>query len=356
MLDWIDKELSHIRSQNPYKKPQKIQNYYKLDSNENIVLEERFIKAFAFKSIHDNDFREYPLEQFEALYKEISHYTNLSTKNIGLGNGSDQIMDLLLATIGKGKKVITINPTFSYFIDRCNLYKITTDLIDLNPADNSLDFGLFIKKAKDIEIVYIASPNNPTGNQFNTNEILKLIESLKDKLIIIDEAYIEFADYSLSELVTKYNNVIIMRTFSKAFGLAGARIGYLLSNEELIDTFNQYIQLPYPLSSFSMQLATEALRNVKLIKRSIDIIKQERLRIFKVLNELSQIKIYESHSNFFFFQTFNYFKNIQEQLTNEKILAKYFGDFSNYKGAMRITIGNEEMNNKIISVIEKTVK
>ena len=145
-----------------------------------------------------------------------------------------------------------------------------------------------------------------------------------------------------------------MRTFSKAFGLAGARIGYVLTNEEMADIFNQYIQLPYPLSSFSMQLAIEALVNIHIIKRSIGLIKTERSRIFEKLSKINQIKIFESHSNFFFFQTFDHFDKIKNSMIDEKILIKNFGNLGNYQGAMRITIGNTDVNDKIISIFEKS--
>ncbi|WP_148685223.1 pyridoxal phosphate-dependent aminotransferase [Candidatus Nitrosocosmicus hydrocola] len=354
MVEWLEKELAYIKSHKPYKRPDKVHDFYKLDSNENIVLEKNLIRAIAMKSLRESDFREYPLEQFDKLYNKLADYTNLSTKNIGVGSGSDQIMDLLLSTIGKGRSVITLNPTFSYFTDRCDLYKIPTKQIELSSLDNSFDVELFIKKAREYDIIYIASPNNPTGNQFRFDEILNIIESLKDKLIIIDEAYVEFAEYNLSNIVTKYNNVVIMRTFSKAFGLAGARIGYILTNEEMADIFNQYIQLPYPLSSFSMQLAIEVLANIHIVKRSIELIKIERSKIFERLNKMDQIKIFESHSNFFFFQTFSHFEKIKNSMMNEKILIKNFGNLGNYQGAMRITIGNTEMNDKIISIFEKS--
>jgi len=355
-MDWISKELSRIKDHSPYKRPRKQQDYYKLDSNENIVLDKRFIRAIALKSINDNDFREYPLEHFELLFNKIAKYANLDTKNVGIGSGSDQIMDLLLSTICKEKSAITINPTFSYFIDRCNMYKIPVKLINLSTLDNSLDFESFINESKNKDIIYLASPNNPTGNQFKIEDVINLIEVSKNKLIIIDEAYVEFSDYSLSNLVNKHNNLIIMRTFSKAFGLAGARIGYILANEEIINIFNQYIQLPYPLSSFSMQLAIEALENIKMTKRSIEIIKQERNTMYNKINQLNKIKIYGSDANFFFFQTFDYFNKIREILFQEKILIKDFGDIGNYKGAMRATIGTKEMNDKLVLALEKATK
>ncbi len=356
MDSWISKELSRIKNHSPYKRPSRQQEYYKLDSNENTVLGKKFIRAIALKSINDNDFREYPLEHFELLFNKIAKYVNIDTKNVGIGSGSDQIMDLLLSTICKEKSAITINPTFSYFIDRCNMHKMPTQLVNLSELNNSLDFEFFINESKNKDIIYIASPNNPTGNQFKIEDITNLIEVSKNKLIIIDEAYVEFSEYSLSNLVHKYNNLIIMRTFSKAFGLAGARIGYILADEEIINIFNRYIQLPYPLSSFSMQLAIEALENFEIIKRSIEIIKQERSLIFNKLNQIKEIQTYSSDANFFFFQTFNHFNKIKELLFQEKILIKDFGNIGNYKGAMRATIGTKEMNDKVVSIIEQSTK
>lgn len=349
-MDWIIKELERIKSTNPYKRPERLKDYSKLDSNENLVLEKKFIKAISFKSANNNDFREYPLEQFEILFNELSRYVKLDVKNIGIGNGSDQIMDLLLSTIGRGKKITTINPTFSYFMDRCNLYNIPVRSINLSTEDNYIDFDHFIKQSKNSDIVYLASPNNPTGNQFKINDMMNLVETLNNKLIIIDEAYVEFADYSFSNTITKYNNVVIMRTFSKALGLAGARIGYILSNEELIRIFNEYIQLPYPISSFSMQMGIEILQNIHIINRSIAEIKKERERIFNELSKINKIKIYPSDANFFFFQTFEHHDRIKKELLNNKILIKSFGDLGNYKGAIRSTIGNSEINDKIISI------
>lgn len=353
MIDWLDREISYIKSFKPYKRPEKIPEFYKLDSNENMVLENRFIKTIALKSLHESDFREYPLEQFDKLHKKLAEYTNLNSGNIGLGGGSDQIMDLLLSTIGKGRKVITLNPTFSYFIDRCNLYKIPTKQIDLSVIDNSFDVESFITHAKENDIIYIASPNNPTGNQFNSEDIIKIVETLYDKLIIIDEAYVEFAEYNFSSIVTKYNNVMILRTFSKAFGLAGARIGYILANGELIEAFNQYIQLPYALSSFSMQLAIEALENIRIVERSIKVIKKERVKIFERLKAMDQIKIFNSDANFFFFQTFDQLDKITNDMLAKKILIKSFNNLGKYQGAMRITIGNPETNDTIISILAK---
>src|ERR671928_207228 len=117
---------------------------------------------------------------------------------------------------------------------------------ELIKKDNTLNKEEFLQSAKQCGIVYICSPNNPTGNQFDKQSVLEIIAALKDKLVLIDEAYVEFANYSLvSYASTKYDNVVILRTLSKAFGLAGARVGYLISNKRFAEIFRSSIQSPY---------------------------------------------------------------------------------------------------------------
>ena len=146
---------------------------------------------------------------------------------IGVGNGSDQILDLILSNFAsKSTKVLTSNPTFGFFEERCKLYSIPMIRIPFSD-DMKLDLNQFLKESKKADILYLDSPNNPTGFQFTKTDILKLVKSF-DGLIIIDEAYGEFSDYSLSKLVKNYPNLVVVRTVSKSFGLAGLRLGYFV--------------------------------------------------------------------------------------------------------------------------------
>ena len=144
---------------------------------------------------------------------------------IGVGNGSDQILDLILVNLcSKKTKILTSDPTFGFFEERCKLYSIPTIKIPFSEK-MQLNIDDFIKKSKTADMIYLDSPNNPTGFQFTRNDLKKLIQSFKGP-IIIDEAYVEFADSSVVSLVKQFDNLIVVRTLSKAFGLAGLRLGY----------------------------------------------------------------------------------------------------------------------------------
>src|SRR5215207_1389131 len=245
MDKWFESKLIEIGKLNCYIKPVKIKGL-KLDANENLVLKKDFIKKIAIKAVQREDLRKYPLQQLDNFYLQLSKYTKIDKKNLAIGNGSDQIIDLILSAFGKEKRVTTFTPTFSYFIDRCQLYSMEIDKIPLL-QDNSIDNKKFIQSAKKSEIIYICSPNNPTGNQFDKDLLIELIKNFDDKLIIIDEAYVEFASYSFCSETIKSQNIILLRTLSKAFGLAGARLGYCIANEDFAHTFKTIIQYPYSL-------------------------------------------------------------------------------------------------------------
>ena len=148
----------------------------------------------------NSDVREYPLGGVEHLIQKISKFVKMPSSMIGVGNGSDQILDLILSNFAsKQTKILTSNPTFGFFEERCKLYSIPLIAIPFS-NDMKLDIKDFKKQSKNADILYLDSPNNPTGFQFSKNELQKLIKSFNG-LVIIDEAYGEFSDYSLSSMV-----------------------------------------------------------------------------------------------------------------------------------------------------------
>ena len=244
------KEMKKISMVEKYTTPSK-SNYYKLDANENLVLDKNFLTNISVDSLEKIDLRKYPIELYEKLYKKLSEYLMIGEKSLVLGSGSDQIIDLLLTLIGRGRRLTSIYPTFSYFKTRCQLHGILLSEIMLSSIDNTLDSEKFIEDAKKSHAIYLCSPNNPTGNQFEKSQILEILSTLKNNLVIIDEAYVEFAKYSLTRYTQEFPNLVILRTFSKAMGLAGARIGYMVANEELAELFKNRIQSPYAVNSIS---------------------------------------------------------------------------------------------------------
>jgi len=356
MKNWLSEKLDKISKFDSYNRPEKNKGSLKLDANENFALKKKFILEIALRAAKGTDLREYPLDQFKEIYRQLAKYTGISKKYLAVGNGSDQIIELILSIVGKGHRVTLFTPTFSYFINRCRLHELTVDRVPLSRENNTLHKMEFLQSAKQSDIVYICSPNNPTGNQFDKQSILEIVDSLKDKLILLDEAYVEFADYSLTPIATKYDNVIVLRTLSKAFGLAGARVGYFVANERFAQIFRSSIQSPYPLNSLSLTIAGIVLSQYNYVNKTIKMIKEERTRVFDKLARIKGIKAFESDANFIFFESFNKYEAILKSLKKERLVVKAFGNIEGRKGCIRVTIGTKNTNDKFLESIEKAVR
>ena len=351
----LAREVDRIARLDRYVRPEKIEGAIKLDSNENFALDREFVAEVTADAAKRVDLREYPLDELDYLYKQLSKYTGIGEKYIGVGSGSDQIIELLLTTLaGRGSRAIAFVPTFSYFINRCELHGIRTDKIALD-RDFQLDADRFVKRAKNADLVYLCSPNNPTGNQLDKETALKVIDSLGSRLVLVDEAYADFADYSLAREATRRDNVIVLRTLSKAFGLAGARVGYMITNEKMAGVFRSTIQSPYPISTLSLAIATSVLERAAHVKKTIEQVKRERKRVAASLAQVDAIKTYRSDANFLFIEAGKKYGAIGRELTKNGIAVKLLGDVAGHSGCMRVTIGTKEMNDGFISCVKRAV-
>jgi histidinol-phosphate aminotransferase len=350
---WLSDNIKRIAWLNYYSKPEKVEGAIKLDSNENFALDRDFVAGIAAEAAKQVDLREYPLGQMDELYARLAKYAGVSVKCVAVGSGSDQIIELLLSTLG-GRHATVFSPTFSYFVNRCKLHGIKVYQVPLE-LDFTLDKKAFMKTAKRSDLIYICSPNNPTGNQLDRQEMIEVVDSLEDRLVLIDEAYVDFADYSLSSEAIKRNNVIVLRTLSKAFGLAGARVGYIVSNRKFVKVFRSIIQSPYPISTLSLAIASGVLADVNLVKQTIKSVRSERERVFARLSKIDGIKIFRSDANFVFIETGKNYQAISKTLHSNGIVVKLLGNITNHRGCMRITIGTREMNDKYLKCIEQII-
>jgi histidinol-phosphate aminotransferase len=349
MMDWISQRMKCISKIERYSKPEKSLSI-KLDANENVVLDRNFLSQLAMAEVNKIDLRKYPLDLYDKLYESLSKYLKVGEKNLLIGNGSDQIIELLLTFIGSGKRVTLPTPTFSYFVSRCQLHGIKITKIPLLPESNTFERRLFMSSAKKSQLVYLCSPNNPTGNQLDRSIIQEILE-LKDVLVILDEAYVEFAKYSMTRSVEKYDNLVILRTFSKAFGLAGSRIGYFISNKRFAKFIRTNVQSPYPVNSLSLALAISVISNVQKIKECVDLIKRERQRLYERISKMDQIFTYQSDANFIFIRCKEKYKSIINALRRHGVGVKDLGELYGYGKCIRITVGTPEMNDATISAL-----
>ena len=348
--EWFEKKVKEFSTLGGYQKPELQQDSLKLDSNENYVIPKQFQSEIISGAKKNSDVREYPLGGVERLIQIISKFIKIPSSMIGVGNGSDQILDLILSNFAsKQTKVLTSNPTFGFFEERCKLYSIPMLALPFS-NDMKLDIKEFTKESKNADILYLDSPNNPTGFQFSKNNLQKLVKSFEG-LVIIDEAYGEFSDFSLANMVKSQNNLIVVQTLSKSFGLAGLRLGYFMANKLFTEIFNKVLQYPYPLSTLTIESGILALEKSPQMKDAVKIIKQERKRIIENLRKYSTFEVFDSEANFVLFDAHGSHLRVFTALSEQGISIRKLGKIGKHEGCLRVTVGTKEMNSKFLLAI-----
>ncbi len=347
---WFDERLGEISSVEGYKKPIPIPHSVKLDSNENYVVPKGYLDRIISQAVSASNMREYPLGGTERLIKSISKHVGLPPSMIGVGNGSDQILDLILSNFASPNTVLlTSDPTFGFFEKRCKLYSIP--VITAKFSDEmKLDIDEMMTKSKEADILYIDSPNNPTGFQFPKQQLRRLVHSFEG-LVIVDEAYGMFGDYSLAGMVRTHNNLIVTQTFSKSFGLAGLRLGYFMACKKFVDAFTNVIQYPYPLNTVAIESATRALADITPVMDTVATVKEERQRITKVLRRYDAFDVFESRGNFVLFDAHGAYRRVFVALTEQGISVRKLGRVGNHEGCLRVTVGTKKMNSRFLLAI-----
>jgi histidinol-phosphate aminotransferase len=319
----------------------------KLNSSENFFIPQKKVVDIIKKVIEDFDPRVYPQEELEDFKNSLSRYLKVPSDHITIGNGGDQIIDLVTRLfLGKEDESLSIAPTFSMYCFSVKLSRSRYIEVPLK-GDFSLDLEQFSNKITDkSKIIFICSPNNPTANQFKMEEIQSLIEGFEG-LVFVDEAYVEFADYSFTRLVERFENLIVLRTFSKAFGLAGLRLGYAVSNPEIAEILSRS-QLPYAVNSIALKAGLKMLEANDVVGRGIGDLKMERSRLVKRLNTIKGVTAFDSKTNFVLFQTQKPSTKICKSLADQGILVKDIGKVLNFSNCLRTTVGLPQMNNKLL--------
>lgn len=307
----------------------------------------------ANESPYNEPFNRYPDPYQKILKEKISEIKAVNPLEIFLGNGSDEPIDLLIrafCTPGSDN-IISIDPTYG-------MYQVAADINNIEVKKVALDsnFDLyaddFLAAAdKNSKIAFICSPNNPSGNCLNRNEIVKVIENF-DGLVVLDEAYIDFATQpSFIADLKRYNNLIILQTFSKAWGMAGIRLGMAFANKEIIDVLSK-IKYPYNINILTQQKALELLEKnnpEKWITTTII----ERQRVDSEMQNLKCIvKTYASDANFILAKT-NDAAKLYNYLAQKGIVVRNRSSVKNCDNCIRFTIGSPAENDKLLEAMAK---
>ena len=314
--------------------------------------------ATIFLDANENPFNtglnRYPDPRQNKLKEKISALKKIPVGNIFLGNGSDEIIDLLIrAFCEPGRDKIMINPpTYGMYEVSAQINGNEVVKVPLS-ANFELDFDTMRNAFNEnLKILFLCSPNNPTGNTYHQETIDKLLMDL-NCIVVIDEAYIDFsAKKSWIYRLNEFPNLVIMQTFSKARGLAGIRLGMAFANEQIINILNR-IKLPYNINTLTINAAYESLKNQSEPERQIDLIKFERQKLSDILNKYSFIeKVFPSDSNFILCRTTNA-KEIYNYLSDNGIIVRNRSGLVFCDNCLRITVGTPEDNNALINQLDQ---
>jgi histidinol-phosphate aminotransferase len=301
-------------------------------------------------AVENTAFNRYPDTAQIELRKAYAKAMGLQTEQVLAGNGSDQMLGLLIGMfLGKGKSLYTYDPDFSMYEYYASSYEADVEKYAL-PYDGSLDIESFIQhgREKKVSLVMFSNPNNPTGNCLSIEQIRKIIAGFAPVPVVIDEAYFEFSDEtSALTLLADYDNLYVTRTLSKAYGLAGVRLGFLISS---VKNMAQIIpsSVPYALNSISMKIGTIVLSHADQIQKRIAETKDRRNEMYARVKKLRSIQFYPSQANFLH-GCCDHKEELLAMFAKENIVIR------NYQGknTFRITIGNAEENEKVWQVLKK---
>jgi len=301
----------------------------------------------------ENGLNRYPDPKQKNLKKVLSELRKVPENQIIIGNGSDELLDLLFRAFCEPNRdaVITLPPTYGMYGVLASLNAIENKQIVLqNNFEPNVDL---ILKATDetTKILFLCSPNNPTGNTFSEDKIQILLENFSG-LIVIDEAYIDFSSReSWLKKLDQFPNLIILQTLSKAYGMAGIRLGILYANPEIITVLDK-IKPPYNINKLSQEKALERIENYNAVLQEIEVIVLERKKLIASLNTMQFIeKIYNSDANFILIKVDNA-KKRYDQLLKKGIVIRNRSSQELCENCLRITIGTEKENQKLFETLK----
>jgi histidinol-phosphate aminotransferase len=313
-------------------------------------------KTGIFMDANENPFgnlNRYPDPYQKELKTAISKIKGIAEEKIFLGNGSDEIIDLCFRIFCNPgvDKALTFTPTYGMYAVSASVNDVEILNVPLNSS-----FQIDLKKVeplfadKNLKLVFICSPNNPTANSMNNDDVEYIIAKFKG-IVLIDEAYIDFSEKpSFIKLVDRYPNLILMQTFSKAFGLAAVRIGMAFSNPQIIMYFNK-IKPPYNISAINQKAALKKLTQIDQFKSQVERIKKERIRLSAILSKMKIIeKVYPSDSNFLLVKVKNA-DYIYNTLVNKNIIIRNRSKL--IENCLRITIGKRSENYQLIKALNE---
>lgn len=341
-------DLQDIKPYQPHDYPDTI----KLDANENPYPFPQEALEEIKNRLEKVNFPLYPDPMAVELRHSISRYVGVRPEQVIVGNGSDELIFYLAQAFGSGGNLVISSPTFS-------MYRIHSQIAGAEAVElpREEDFGVNPRvlakavQAAKARLLVLCSPNNPTGNATSL-EVIEEILASTNAVVVVDQAYLEFGGVDCTPLLDKYPNLVILRTFSKAFGLAGLRVGYMLASEQLINDLLR-IKQPYNLNSFSQMAAGVALEYLPTFKEQWQQIIANRDYIIKAISQLPGVEVFPTDANYILFRTDMDAGEVHQKLLGQKILVRNLG--SDLAGYLRVNAGTKEESEAFVKALSNAV-
>ena len=316
-----------------------------------------FTQKMVFLDANENPFENgvnrYPDPQQRTVKKALSEIKRINENQILLGNGSDEVLDLIFRAFCEPNKdnIITLPPTYGMYSVLANLNAIENREVILKDDFQPNVEDILKQVDENTKIIFLCSPNNPTGNSFSDESIVTLLQNFKG-LVLLDEAYIDFSEKQswLIEM-SDYPNLIISQTLSKAYGMAGIRLGILYASQEIISVLNK-IKPPYNVNVLTQEKALERLENYDLIVKQIKDIKSSKSILISQLEKINYIKkVFPTDGNFILIKVDNATERYN-QILEKGIVLRNRTTQPLCENCLRITIGTTEENTQLINVLQ----
>ncbi|UCH27532.1 MAG: histidinol-phosphate transaminase [Trueperaceae bacterium] len=342
-----------IRSEAPYRfraEPAGI----KLDQNESPFDLTEPLKSRIFERLSKIPFNRYPEIHAQGLRRKIARHFEWPEDGIVVAGGSNVLVQSLVITAGLGQKVLTVTPTFPVYAMQARL--LDAQLIEL-PLTTGFELpvaALERELSSGRGVLFLANPAAPTGNLHRRTDLLSLIEAAAtDWLVVIDEAYCQFAASDYLEVVRQHRHVVSLRTFSKAFGLGGVRLGFALTTPDVAENV-QKVMMPFAVSSLQQAVGEVMLDEIEAVTEVVEQISSERARLWKALSRLENITVFPSETNFLLIKVPDPAR-VHRELLDRGVLIRRQDHLPGLQGCVRVTIGSIEENALFLSAFQEVV-
>jgi histidinol-phosphate aminotransferase len=328
----------------------------KLNQNENPYDFPTDLKEEVFRLFKGREWSRYPDFVPDSIRKCLADFAGWHKDGVLVGNGSNELLQAaLMVLVDKGTKVVIPAPTFTVYGLIATVLGAEVIRIPLNP-DMSYNVEALISESEGsgAGVLIINTPNNPTGSVIRNEDLRRILEEFSGH-VLLDEAYFEFWGYSGLELLEAYPRLIITRTFSKAMGMAGLRLGYLLAHDGLVSEISK-AKLPYNVNQFSLTAAEVAVKHQGRFRSAIGKVLKERDRLGREMADIEGIKVYPSNANFFLVEVPLEPRLIFEDLYQQGILIRDVSSYPMLSKCLRISVGTREENDRLLSALRTVME